>query len=135
MTVLTFQPQFAPLVRAGTKTQTIRAPRKRPIQSGDPLSLREWTGRPYMAPQRLLLEAVCTETAWVELNIDSAGEFYIGVNGVRVFLPGQEDAFAVRDGFVDAGQMQAWFEKTHGLPFEGTLIKWRGLPTPTLERK
>jgi len=28
------------------------------------------------------------------------------------------------DGFKSAAAMFDWFEKTHGLPFEGLLIRW-----------
>jgi hypothetical protein len=52
MKVLMFQPRFAPLVEAGTKTQTIRPVRRRPIVVGDELSLRAWTGLPYRSPQQ-----------------------------------------------------------------------------------
>ncbi len=31
---------------------------------------------------------------------------------------------AEKDGFPDHIAMFAWFEKTHGLPFEGLLIRW-----------
>ena len=31
---------------------------------------------------------------------------------------------AVDDGFDSFAEMLEWFEKTHGLPFEGQLIQW-----------
>jgi len=34
------------------------------------------------------------------------------------------DIFAILDGFTDWAEMIKWFEDTHGLPFEGILIKW-----------
>ena len=33
-------------------------------------------------------------------------------------------AIALADGFNSLEVMFAWFEKTHGLPFHGQLIKW-----------
>ena len=43
MRVRMFKPQFAPLVKAGTKRQTIRPVPKRLPQPGDLESWREWT--------------------------------------------------------------------------------------------
>ena len=34
-------------------------------------------------------------------------------------------AIAKADGFANAEEMVDWFEKQHGLPFEGWLIRWR----------
>ena len=31
---------------------------------------------------------------------------------------------AKADGFFDLDEMFYWFEKTHGLPFKGQIIKW-----------
>ena len=31
------------------------------------------------------------------------------------------------DGFDKWGELADWFEKTHGLPFQGLLIRWEGL--------
>lgn len=54
MRVLMFKEQFAEAVKSGTKLQTIRPPRKRPINVNDVLSLRKWTGRPYASKQQCL---------------------------------------------------------------------------------
>ena len=37
---------------------------------------------------------------------------------------GQATAIAKADGFGSWEEMLDWFEKTHGLPFEGLLIRW-----------
>jgi hypothetical protein len=120
MTVLTFQPRFAPLVIAGTKSQTVRGVRKRPIKVGDRLSLRRWTGRPYASKQEMLREAVCVETAAV--NIGRAF-LELMVNDVELDDAAAND-FARRDGFADYSEMLDWFENVHGLPFAGVLIRW-----------
>lgn len=118
MIVLTFQPRFAPLVRACTKTQTIRPQRKRPIRVGDWLSLRRWTGLPYRSKQEELRRSHCTYIGSVRM-----GTVALGIDGHSLDQM-DKDAFARRDGFTHHDEMVAWFESTHGLPFEGTLIRW-----------
>jgi len=107
MPTLLFSPRFAPSVQAGTKRQTIRRPRKRPIRPGDQLSLRAWTGAPYRSKQRVLGVGVCQAVQPVTIGADFA-----------------DDAEARRDGFTDAGDLRQWFEATHGLPFHGLRICW-----------
>jgi hypothetical protein len=43
-------------------------------------------------------------------------EFYL--NALNKYLTAKDD------GFVDFDEMFDWFEKVHGLPFTGQLIKW-----------
>lgn len=118
-----FKPRFAPLVRSGKKRQTIRPNRKNPIKPGDTLSLREWCGLPYRTPQRLLCVATCR-------SVHSLGISLVDpmTNTWDVMIDGKPisgvDQFARDDGFADGADMLAWFQETHGLPFEGTLIKW-----------
>ncbi len=64
-----------------------------------------------------------------EVKCKSAERIQIRVANMAVgSRPGstgaQCNAMAVGDGFADFGEMLAWFEKTHGLPFEGLLIRW-----------
>jgi hypothetical protein len=124
VTVLTFQPRFAPLVAAGTKTQTIRPPRKRPISIGDPLSLRRWSGRPYMTPQVLLRESRCVDVCAVVVGYCADGyPGGIAVRGERLSAT-DKAAFARADGFANVPEMMDWFDNAHGLPFVGVLIRW-----------
>lgn len=119
MIVLTFQPRFVPLVTAGAKTQTIRQQRKRPIRVGDWLSLRRWTGLPYRSKQ----EELRARTRCTYIGIVRMGTFAISVDN-HALDQMDKDAFARRDGFAHHGDMVAWFQNEHGLPFEGTLIRW-----------
>jgi hypothetical protein len=116
MTVLTFLPRFAPLVKAGTKLRTIRGQRKRPIKVGDKLSLRQWSARPDNSPQIVLREAVCVRLSEVRITGDSAM-----VNGHAII---DVDTFARLDGFNDWPDMVAHFTTARGLPFAGVLIEW-----------
>ena len=117
MKVLLFQPRFAALVAAGTKRQTIRPMRKRPIRVGDELSLRRWSGAAYRSRQILLRNATCT------------GVFGIHVRRDNVFLDAGKpplllEEFARQDGFKFFAEMAEWFKRIHGLPFSGVLIAW-----------
>ena len=113
MVVILFQPQFHAAIRSGTKHQTIRLPRKRPIRPGDELSLRAWSGKPYRSKQQELATSVCAKAEHVTID------FYF-----------DDDAEARHDGFADAEEMREWFMDNHGLPtptqpFVGTRIVWR----------
>jgi len=130
--VVMFKPQFAPLVEAGTKRQTIRPTPKRPIPVGRMLSLREWRGKPYRSKHRLLREARCTRVCSVRLGHNRARNGPEDRSGMMVagreLVTRRHDdecyAFAKADGFACMYDMLRWFEKTHGLPFEGVLLKW-----------
>lgn len=118
MTVIMFQPRFAPMVADGSKQQTVRPPRKRPIKVGDKVSLRKWAARPYGSPQIVLRESVCAGTAPIMIAQDG-----IVLDGVAIL--GQDlDRFAVADGFRDWNDLLAWFSDTHALPLHGILIRW-----------
>lgn len=119
MKVLMFKPQFAEAVHEGTKKQTVRPERKNPIKLNQELSLRQWTGLPYRSKQIILREAICTETA--KINITAEREILLDgkeLEPLDVWL------LAVADGFYSEVGLFEFFEKTHGLPFTGTLIKW-----------
>ena len=137
MPLLGFQEQFVegvengldllagrPLRHMGVdpKLNTIRAYRKRPIKVGDRLHLwhkqRAKRGTP---GRRKLGEAVCTAVAPIRMRSEClfVESRLLGVRQIQIF--------AISDGFRDAGEMFEWFDKTHGLPFEGQLIRWGDL--------
>ena len=114
MRVITFKPQFAPLVKAGTKRQTIRASAWG-IEVGTLLSLRKWTGKPYRSPQELLREEFCTSIEPIRVELA-----FIVINGGYY----HREQMAVADGFENWPQMRDFFQANGGLPFDGFLIKW-----------
>jgi hypothetical protein len=126
MTTLMFQPQFTDKVAGGCKRRTIRPVRKRPIRIGDKLSLRKWSGKAYRSPQVELRQETCIDTRLVRIqpNLSVANPCSL------LFLDGIEQGlearhwFAKDDGFLDWSEMVEWFRSTHGLPFEGVLIRW-----------
>jgi hypothetical protein len=116
MPLLGFSPQFAALVESGEKRQTIRAWRKFPICVGDRVYL--WTGLRQPGARKLgegIVESV--DAIRIERNRARVRTIPLWDSG-RVEL-------AKDDGFESFDAMAAWFERTHGLPFTGTLIRWR----------
>lgn len=127
--VIMFKPQFAPLVQSGAKLQTIRPRRVRAVLTGDVIDAREWIGKPYRSKQRKLCvgtgigtEGVIIHRNGVEISPGTLRCFYMGAGTKRRDLL---DTFARADGFSGWDAMRDWFNETHGLPFEGVLIKWK----------
>lgn len=126
MPLLGFQKQFAALVESGEKRQTIRAYRKdgRDPKVGQTLYL--YTGL-RTKQCRKLGEAQCL----------LANGISIGSNGGMIWYPPnikgvhmgdvKRRRIARLDGFGSYVEMIEWFDKTHGLPFEGQLIRWGNL--------
>ena len=116
-----FQKQFAAAVESGDKRQTIRAKRKVRPEIGQTAYL--YTG---MRTKSCLKLGQHTIISVVPIMLGSKGVcFWPGSNTENSvsdawFL----DQFAADDGFKNWNQMRDWFKKTHGLPFEGHLIKW-----------
>lgn len=122
MPALNFQARFAPLVEAGEKTQTIRARRKdgRDPKPGDRLYL--YTGMRTKSCRKLAT-AECTSVKPIKVFrlgavIDSDGHDDVRAGGAA-------ESFASADGFESYAEMAGWFYRTHGLPFNGLLIRWK----------
>ena len=130
MPALNFQKWSAPLVESGEKRQTIRAYRKdgRDPKVGDTLYL--YTGMRTKACRKLG-EVVCNSAERLRINEDGGVSRHV-FKRVDPFYTaawaeydvGWCNRIARADGFNGLGEMRRWFEKTHGLPFEGLLIKW-----------
>ncbi len=116
MPALNFQKQFAPLVESGEKRQTIRAERKdgrMPAKPGDIIAL--YTGMRTKSCRKLAdVECIAVDPIRISYG-------YISVDSQIQ----DEHRLAVADGFDDVAAMRDWFNKTHGLPFSGLLIRWR----------
>lgn len=117
MPAFNFKKQFAPLVERKQKRQTIRAKRAdgRNPHVGDKLYL--YTGMRTKSCRKLG-EAVCI--AVDQITIDWHG---VNINGAWL-SKNDENTLARSDGFGAAYQMISFFNKEHGLPFEGLLYKW-----------
>jgi hypothetical protein len=127
-----FKPQFAPLVKAGTKRQTIRPMPKQLPKVGDHESWREWIGLPYRTKQRELARVELTEVQSVVIHRDG---IEICPGTLRVCFFGEWNAnrrprlevTAILDGFASWEKMRDWFRVEYELPFEGILIQAKDL--------
>lgn len=118
MPLIGFKKQFAPMVEARTKRQTIRAKRKdgKNPHPGETLYLYVGLRTAY---SRKLGDTVCKSVE--EICIDQHG---INIAG-QWLLPHEVEALAKADGFDFFSDMLEFFRKTHcELPFYGLLIKW-----------
>ena len=121
MTVLMFQTRFVEPILAHVKSaRRIRPPRKRPIEVGEPLSLRHWHGKAYRSPQVEFARATCS------------GGFPVWISDAGIQLgyvpqkPAELNRFARDDGFANWPEMREFVRSTfgYGLPFRGVLILW-----------
>lgn len=114
MPAFNFQPRFAGLVASGRKTQTIRKTRRAKV--GDTVYL--YTGQRTKQCRKLGEGAVISVTA---IRITSRTLITLDeqpINFTRALY------MAYSDGFKSTDEMIDWFEKQHGLPFDGWLYRW-----------
>jgi hypothetical protein len=116
MPAYNFNPIFASPVECGWKKQTIRAKRKNRPRVGQTSYC--FTGMRTKKCQRL--------GAWEILRVVD-----VHMLPNAIFLDGQVfrhrhnlDSFAKKDGFHSWVEMRIWFNRTHGLPFNGDLVLW-----------
>ena len=129
MPAINFKQRYGEAILAGTKTQTIRAPRKdhRPTASkGQIVAL--YTGMRTKSCRKLM-DVLCTNTSQIVIDNDP---YRIIVNGTPVK---DEDAFVKADGFDGFLDFVEFFDKTHGLPFHGTLIEWEQTSVYELDKE
>lgn len=120
-----FKEQFAPKVKDGTKTQTIRPKPKRPEdipRVGDLFSGRQWEGKPYRSKLIKLREGELTDVQ--EVTLDYGGITFKD----PAYIVHDIEEFARADGFTNWHAMLDWFKAQYGLPFTGILTKWKPYP-------
>lgn len=108
-------PIFAEIVADGLKRQTIRKTPVRMPKVGDLFVGFQWEGAAYRSQQKILIESPIIEILPIK----------IGYTGI--IIPKKNvcvNRFAELDGFESWDDMRDWFDRTHGLPFEGILIRW-----------
>lgn len=124
MVAYSFKQRFEAPIRAGTKTQTIRADRRRHARPGEQLQL-------YVGMRtrqcRLIAQPTCTRVVPVLLRLDEAGAAHWWI-GPEPVLDHELDAWARADGFADHADMLAFWCASHdvrpGFEFRGVLIGW-----------
>lgn len=117
MAAFNFKKRWREPVRAGTKRQTVRAPRAdgRDPEPGQQLQL--YYGMRTKQCE-LLRRARCTGRKTVTIDFG-----HLEIDG-RVQNEGQRDIFAIADGFEHFDDLQEFFAETHGLPFSGFVYYW-----------
>jgi len=128
MVAYSFNARFAPRIAAGTKTQTIRADRRRHARPGELLQL--FSGMRTRFCAKIMPDPLCIGVDPLALRFDAEGRIVLAaIDGVRVAdLP----AFALADGFDSTDDMADFWRRTHGLAansgghfiFRGVLIRW-----------
>jgi hypothetical protein len=139
MVAYNFQPMFEPQIVAFEKLQTIRPPRKRHAQSGEPVQLFTGLRKPHC---RKLLDPdpICLRVRPVEITTNDllpAAIASIAIDGIS--LDRQEiERFAISDGFAPKRvnhfglsgstareNMGAFWLKRHGIGrFDMVLVQW-----------
>lgn len=122
MPALSFNKKFVPHILNGTKKQTIRKFRKKPINVGNRLFL--YTGMRTKQCKKIG-EASCV--AVYVASITRKGIQLSTIHHPKKKWKVDEkslDAFARSDGFSDWEEMHRWWGLTHDLPFKGNLIMW-----------
>ncbi len=123
MPAYNFKKQFAAAVESGTKTTTIRPPRKRTTRVGDILYL--YTGQ-RTKQCRKLGEAECISVSpidilWSDMEEKSA---MVRLNEGPAHLI-ELILLAHADGFSCVSEFLWFFIRQYGLPFHGELICWK----------
>lgn len=121
MPSLNFQKQFAARIKSGAKRCTIRAPRRREIRAGDILFL--FTGMRTKSCRKLKV-VKCRQVVPIRIALLPDNHFPIIEVECRILSARSALSLAHRDGHPTLAQFVTFFEKTHGLPFTGTLISW-----------
>jgi hypothetical protein len=121
--IKTFQPEFTPKIRTGSKRTTIRGFPKRASdmpREGDTLVFRQWIGKPYRSKQLKIGQA---EIIRVE-SVDLAPHF-IRISGQPTMSRPELDRHAKNDGFDSWNDLNSWFRKNHATDrFSGIIIEW-----------
>lgn len=116
-----FEKQFWEAIVTGSKVQTIRRTRKKPINYyGQMLSLRGWEGVAYRSKQAIVCEEKCIDCR--PIWIDGGGIVIDGHD--RIDEPEELDLFAQLDGFANWEAMQGYDNLCKQLPFSGDFIQW-----------
>lgn len=124
MPSLSFKKRFSPLILSLIKKQTIRAPRRRPIQPGDTLYLYEALRTKH---SKHLIDMMCKNI--FPIRITSKSIVISKSKKVVLSRPHELNQFAQADGFDSWADMKSFWISTHGkegspFPFTGTLITW-----------
>lgn len=122
MVAYSFKARFAPLIRSGAKTQTVRAERKRHALAGETLQL--YTGMRTRSC-KLIAKATCVAVSPIRFVFEPQPLIFL--HGLQHADEATLDHFAQRDGFTGWADLAAFWAKEHPdlTAFSGVLIQWR----------
>ncbi len=121
--VYLFRPRFVGPIIKGTKTQTVRSPRKREPRPGDLLSLRAWSRKPYRSPQVEVARMTCLSVEPITIDLESFILPSVEIGGRRLSQIGLYE-FAVADGFRGCVDLVQYYVERKVSHFIGVLIRW-----------
>lgn len=127
MVAYSYQRRFAPLIKLGIKTQTIRGPRNRHARPGE--LIQHYTGLRTKAAAKICSDTRCVRVDPITLRFSpSLGGAPVLLNAVEIdgFKVNDLDHFARLDGFEGRRDMSAFWVQQHGpmAEFHGVLIIW-----------
>lgn len=124
MVAYSFKPQFVAPILAGTKAQTIRAPRLGVSDHAYPGQRLQLYRGMRTRTCALILRTVCVGRESVTLRWSPVVEVILG--GERL-PPASLDTFARCDGFADFDAMEKFWADVHpGIPvFDGQVMRWK----------
>lgn len=129
MVAYNFKSQHVHAVESGAKRHTLRAERKRHARVGEAVQL--YTGMMHKNCRKLVTpDPICKERIHMRLELrgkrDKPKVMVWSLESATWCDMSRAEAlvFAKADGFESVAELFAFFEETHGLPFEGKCIKW-----------
>jgi hypothetical protein len=121
MVAYSFNRMFIDPIVTGTKSQTIRADRKRHARAGEAVQLYTALRTKHC---RLIGRAVCKSALRIRLDVECGRVEFS--SGAAITEADEIEAFAMRDGFPNWKAMRQFWEIEHPkVPvFSGVLIMW-----------
>jgi uncharacterized protein YqfB (UPF0267 family) len=131
MVAYSFKARFREPILAGTKQQTIRAPRKRHARPGEEMQL--FTGM-RTKHCHLIAKVICKDVSMIRILVRKS-EIEIMPSGETFRTAPELDTFARLDGFADWSEMLAfWIESHPAVPtFYGTMLRWHPIKLTAAE--
>jgi hypothetical protein len=122
MVAYNFQKRFAPPIKSGDKSHTIRKNgKRRHAREGESVQL--YTGMRTRSCKKIVAkDPVCVFCKSIAIYVGASSIDYIYVGGLEVI---DMEAFAIADGFKSLADMHAFWLDFHGQGvFEGSMIGW-----------
>lgn len=113
-------PHHAQKIIDGTKTTTIRAPRKHAVAVGDTITFAIWKGRPYWSEQERVRVVTVKSVQTIRVTRETCR---IDIDGVTV-SPADSWTLAVGDGFQNSAELIDYLTSEKQPEFSGFIYGW-----------